>query len=284
MHMIETSHLEMPRLGFGTWPLKGADCARAVAEAIGLGYRHIDTAESYENEEAVGQGIRDSGIPRERLFVTTKVWWTNLADPEAALAASLRRLGLDYVDLLLIHWPNPAIPLAPTLAAMEVLKEDGRTRAIGVANFPAPLLEAAVATGAPVACNQVEYHVALGQEAVLRVARAADIAVTAYSPLGRGGLADDAVLAGIGRRHGATGAQVALAWLLEQDRVAAIPKSGRIENMRANLAALDLRLTDEDRAAIAALPKDRRFVNPSWSPVWDQAPAAPEGPRQGGVA
>jgi 2,5-diketo-D-gluconate reductase B len=106
---------------------------------------------------------------------------------------------------------------------------------------------------------------------VLRVARAHDIAVTAYSPLGKGGLADDPVLAGIARRHGATGAQVALAWLLEQDRVAAIPKSGRVENMRANLAALDLRLTTEDRAAIAALPKTRRFVNPAWSPVWDQA-------------
>jgi 2,5-diketo-D-gluconate reductase B len=271
MHVIETAHLAMPKLGLGTWALKGADCARAVAEAIGLGYRHIDTAEMYDNEEAVGQGIRDSLVPRELLFVTTKVWWTNLADPEAALAASLKRLRLDYVDLFLIHWPNPAIPLARTLAAMEVLKEDGRTRAIGVANFPAALLEEAVATGAPVACNQVEYHVMLSQEPVLRVARANDIAVTAYTPLGKGGLADDPVLEEIGRRHGASGAQVALAWLLEQDRVAAIPKSGRIENMRANLAALDLRLTNEDRAALAALPRNRRFVNPSWSPAWDQA-------------
>jgi 2,5-diketo-D-gluconate reductase B len=271
MHVIETAHLAMPKLGFGTWALKGVDCARAVAEAIGLGYRHIDTAEMYDNEEAVGQGIRDSGVARELLFVTTKVWWTNLADPEAALAASLKRLRLDYVDLFLIHWPNPAIPLAPTLAAMEVLKEDGRTRAIGVANFPAALLREAVATGAPIACNQVEYHVMLSQEPVLRVARANDIAVTAYSPLGKGGLADDPALAAIGRRHGVSGAQVALAWLLDQDRVAAIPKSGRVENMRANLAALDLRLTNEDRAAIAALPKNRRFVNPSWSPAWDQA-------------
>jgi 2,5-diketo-D-gluconate reductase B len=271
MHMIETAHLAMPKLGFGTWALKGADCARAVAEAIGLGYRHIDTAEMYDNEEAVGQGIRDSGIARDRLFVTTKVWWTNLGDPAGALAASLKRMRLDYVDLFLIHWPNPAIPLTATLAAMQRLREAGHTRAIGVANFPAAMLADAVATGAPVACNQIEYHVMLSQEPVLRVARANDIAVTAYSPLGKGGLADDPVLAEIARRHGATGAQVALAWLLEQDRVAAIPKSGRAENMRANLAALDLRLTNEDRAAIAALPKNRRFVNPAWSPVWDQA-------------
>ncbi|TQF78257.1 aldo/keto reductase [Elioraea sp. Yellowstone] len=271
MHMIETAHLAMPKLGFGTWALKGADCARAVAEAIGLGYRHIDTAEMYDNEEAVGQGIRASGVARDLLFVTTKVWWTNLAAPEAALAASLKRLRLDHVDLFLIHWPNPAIPLASTLAAMVGLKERGLARAIGVANFPAGLLREAVSTGAPIACNQVEYHVMLSQEPVLRVARAHDIVVTAYSPLGKGGLAEDPTLAAIGRRHGVTGAQVALAWLLEQDRVAAIPKSGRIENMRANLAALDLRLTDEDRAAIAALPKNRRFVNPSWSPAWDQA-------------
>ncbi|WP_439579627.1 aldo/keto reductase [Elioraea sp.] len=271
MHVIETAHLAMPKLGLGTWALKGADCARAVAEAIGLGYRHIDTAEMYDNEEPVGQGIRDGGVPREQVFVTTKVWWTNLGDPGAALAASLKRLRLDYVDLFLVHWPNPQIPLAPTLAAMTRLKERGFARAIGVANFPATLLEEAVATGAPVACNQVEYHVMLSQEPVLRVARTHDIAVTAYSPLGKGGLVDDPALAGIGRRHGASGAQVALAWLLEQDRVAAIPKSGRGENMRANLAALDLRLTTEDRAAIAALPKDRRFVNPSWSPAWDQA-------------
>lgn len=271
MHMIETAQLAMPRLGFGTWALKGADCVRAVAEAIGLGYRHIDTAEMYDNEEPVGQGIRDGGVARESLFVTTKVWWTNLADPEAALAASLKRLRLDYVDLLLIHWPNPAIALARTLAAMEVLKERGLARAIGVANFPAALLQEAVASGVPVACNQIEYHVMLSQEPVLRVARANDIAVTAYSPLGKGGLADDPALAAIGRRHGATGAQVALAWLLDQDGVAAIPKSARAENMRANLAALDLRLTSEDRAAIAALPKNRRFVNPAWSPVWDQA-------------
>jgi 2,5-diketo-D-gluconate reductase B len=271
MPTIETAHLAMPKLGLGTWALKGADCARAVAEAIGLGYRHIDTAEMYDNEEAVGQGIRDGGIPREELFVTTKVWWTNLADPASALAASLERMRLDYVDLFLIHWPNPAIPLAPTLAAMAVLKERGLARAIGVANFPAALLQEAVATSAPVACNQVEYHVMLSQEPVLRVARANGIAVTAYSPLGKGGLVDDPALAEIGRRHGATGAQVALAWLLEQEGVAAIPKSGRVENMRANLAALDLRLTDADRAAIARLPKNRRFVNPAWSPVWDQA-------------
>lgn len=268
MPIIETPHLAMPKLGLGTWALRGAECARAVAEAIGLGYRHVDTAEMYGNEEAVGQGLRDAAVPREQLFVTTKVWWENLAAPGRALEASLKRLGLDYVDLFLIHWPNPAVPLAPTIAMMEVLKERGLCRAIGVANFTPRLLREALATGAPIAANQVEYHVMLGQDPLLALCRANNVVLTAYSPLGKGGLVDDPVLARIAARHGVTGAQAALAWLLGQEMVAAIPKSGRAENMRANLAALSLRLDEEDRAAIAALPKDRRFVNPAFAPDW----------------
>lgn len=268
MPTIETPHLLMPKLGLGTWQLRGAACARAVADAIGLGYRHIDTAEMYGNEDGVGQGLRDGGVPREQLFVTTKVWWENLAAPDRALEASLRRLGTDYVDLFLIHWPNPAIPLAPTIAMLEVLKERGLCRAIGVANFTPRLLREAVATGAPIAANQVEYHVMLGQEPLLALCRAHGIALTAYSPLGKGGLVDDPALARIAAKHGVSGAQVALAWLLGQEMVAAIPKSGRAENMRKNQAALSLTLDDEDRAALAALPKDRRFVNPAFAPDW----------------
>jgi 2,5-diketo-D-gluconate reductase B len=268
MPVIETPHLAMPKLGLGTWALKGAECARAVAEAIDLGYRHIDTAEMYGNEEAVGQGLRAASVPREQVFVTTKVWWENVAAPDRALEASLKRLGLDYVDLFLIHWPNPAVPLAPTLAMMEVLKERGLCRAIGVANFTPRLLGAAIATGAPIAANQVEYHVMLGQDRLLALCRAKGIVLTAYSPLGKGGLVDDPVLARIGRKHGVSGAQVALAWLFGQEMVAAIPKSERAENMRANLAALSLRLDEKDLSAIAALPKDRRFVNPAFAPDW----------------
>jgi len=268
MPIIETPHLAMPKLGLGTWALRGAECAAAVAEAIALGYRHIDTAEMYGNEEAVGAGMRASGVPREQLFVTTKVWWENLAAPDRALEASLSRLGTDYADLFLIHWPNAAVPLAPTLAMMEVLKERGLARAIGVANFTPRLLAEAIATGAPIAANQVEYHVMLGQGPLLALCRAHGIALTAYSPLGKGGLVDDPALAAIARRHGVSGAQVALAWLFAQEMVAAIPKSGRAENMRANLAALSLRLDAADMAALAALPKDRRFVNPAFAPDW----------------
>jgi len=268
---VETPNLAMPKLGLGTFGLRGPDCARAVAEAITLGYRHIDTAEMYDNEGPVGQGVRDAGVAREGVFVTTKVWWTNLADPEAALAASLRRLRFDWVDLFLIHWPNPAVSLGRTLEAMVRLKERGLARAIGVANFPSALLREAVATGAPIACNQVEYHVMLGQSAILDVAREHRIAITAYSPLGKGGLIADPTLAAIARRHGATAAQVALAWLIGQDLVAAIPKSGDPRRMRENLGAFDLRLNEEDLAAIAALPKDRRVISPAWAPAWDKA-------------
>lgn len=268
MPIIQTPHLSMPKLGLGTWPMKGEECARAVACALEIGYRHIDTAEMYGNEEAVGQGIRDGGVPREQVFVTTKVWWENLAAPDAALERSLKRLGLDYVDLFLIHWPNPAVPLATTLAMMAVLKERGLCRAIGVANFTPRLLREAIATGAPIAANQVEYHVMLGQDPLLSICRENNLALTAYSPLGKGGLTDDPALARIAAKHGVTGPQVALAWLVGQEGVAAIPKSSRPENQRANLAALSLALDDEDRAAIAALPKDRRFVNPAFAPNW----------------
>ena len=214
----------LPAIGFGTYPLSGEDGIVAVTSALEVGYRLLDTAVNYGNEREVGEALRRSGVPREEVKVTSKIPGRHhgYADAVASTEESLRTLGLEYLDLHLIHWPNPAIPLAPTLAAMEVLKEDGRVRAIGVANFPAALLREAVATGAPIACNQVEYHVMLSQEPVLRVARTHDIAVTAYSPLGKGGLADDAALAAIGKRHGVTGAQIALAWLLEQDRVAAV--------------------------------------------------------------
>ena len=268
MPIVETPHLAMPKLGLGTWALAGEECARVVATAIGLGYRHIDTAEMYGNEAAVGEGIRASGVPREQVFVTTKVWWENLAHPDRALEASLARLGFDYVDLFLIHWPNPSVPLSATLAMMEVLKERGLARAIGVANFTPRLLAAAIATGAPIAANQVEYHVMLGQAPLLDLCRRHGIVLTAYSPLGKGGLVADPTLGAIAARHGATPAQVALAWLLRQEMVAAIPKSSRVENLRANLAALSLALEVEDIAALDALPKDRRFVSPAFAPDW----------------
>ncbi len=271
---LQAGGIAFPRLGLGTWRLSGKEAEAAVAEALALGYRHLDTAEMYANEDAVGAGMAASGVPREEIHLTTKVWWTHLA-PEAvrrALAASLEQLRTDYVDLYLIHWPAPEMDLGATLGAMLRLREEGLVRAIGVANFPSNLLKRAVEEiGAPIACDQVEYHALLDQSKLLSYARLRTIPVIAYCPLAQGRLAGHEVLAEIAAKHGATAAQVALAWLLGQEGVGAIPKSGRREGLKANLEAAGLVLDAADRAAIAALPKAQRFVNPGFAPAWDSA-------------
>ena len=276
MDMITAQGMRMPKLGLGTWPMRGDDCRRSVASALELGYRHVDTARMYENEDAVGDALASVSIPRADVHVTSKAWYTELAPDaiERALHASLRLLRTEYVDLYLIHWPAPRMDLAATLTRLLRLREQGLTRAIGVSNFPVALLRQAVEEiQAPIACNQVEYHVGLSQAPVLRYARAHDLAVAAYSPLARGGLERIEVLQAIARRHGCTPNQVGLAWLLEQDGVAAIPKAARPESQRANWEAASLRLTDEDREAIAQLPGDQRMANPEWAPAWDEAAA-----------
>ncbi|GAN77348.1 aldo/keto reductase [Acidisphaera rubrifaciens] len=274
MDAITTGGLRMPRLGLGTFRMQGAVCQSAVESALALGYRHIDTAQMYGNEEAVGAALRAAGVPRHEVHVTTKVWWENLA-PDAMRRAcddSLRKLGLDHVDLYMIHWPARGMDMRASVETLMALREAGRTRAIGVCNFPLALLREAVETvGAPIAANQVEYHVLLGQTVLRDYMRGRGIALTAYCPLAQGRLAEHPALSAIARRHDASPAQVALAWLLEQDGVAAIPKSSRPEGQRANLGALAVRLDDEDRRVIAALPKDQRCVNPPFAPAWDKA-------------
>ncbi|MCP1603876.1 aldo/keto reductase [Pseudomonas citronellolis] len=269
--------LNMPKLGLGTWPLTGAECSAAVRQALELGYRHIDTAAGYHNEDAVGQALADSPVPREDIHVTSKVWWDRLAPADLAqsLDDSLRALRSDYLDLFMIHWPgqNGSLvgdDLKRSIEALVVALDNGKARAIGVANFPLALLRETVETlGAPLAAIQVEYHLMLNQQPLLDYARAHDMALTAYTPLGRGRMLEEPAIQAIARRHGVLPSQVALAWLLEQDAVAAIPKAASLANQRSNLAALDLRLDDEDRAQIAALPKNVRLVSPEFAPKWD---------------
>ena len=269
---IETQGIALPKLGLGTYRLQGEACRAAVESALDLGYRHIDTAEMYGNEEAVGAALAASAIPRAEIHVTTKCWHDNLA-PDAlrrAFDASLKKLRLDAVDLYLIHWPSRGMNLAATLEAMLKLKDEGRVRAIGVANFTVALLRQAVETiGAPIACNQVEYHVLLGQTKLLGAMRARNIPLVAYCPLAQGRLAQHPALDAIAKKHGAEPAQVALKWLLDQDGVCAIPKASRRQSQQANLGALKLTLDDADRAAIAALPKTERYVSPGFAPDWD---------------
>lgn len=272
MSKLHTQGIDLPRLGLGTYRMQGDICRAAVESALSLGYRHIDTAEMYGNEDAVGAAIADSGVARKDLHVTTKVWHENLA-PDAifrAIDASLKKLRLDHVDLYLVHWPSRTMNLAAVFETLEKLRAEGRTRAVGVCNFNLSLLRQTVDDiKAPIACNQIEYHVMLDQTPVRSYLAKKNIPVVAYAPLAQGRAASNEALTSIARKHGATAAQVALKWLLDQDDVAAIPKASRAESQQANLDALKLQLDDDDRKMIAALPKTQRFVNPSFAPVWD---------------
>jgi 2,5-diketo-D-gluconate reductase B len=269
-HPARPGAQRLPSIGFGTWRLDGRDCVEGVADALAAGYRHVDTARMYGNEGDVGQGLRSSGIDRSAVWLTTKVWPDDLAPDRvrASLERSLRALGTDYVDLYMIHWPNPRVPLAATLEAMTALRDEGRAREIGVSNFTSAQFREALDL-APVLANQVEYHPYLDQSAVLEVCRERDAELTAYRPLVKGVALDDPVIAEIAAAHGGTPAQVTLAWLIGQERVSAVPKASSPERRRENLAALELELSAEERARIDALPKDRRAVQTEWSPEWD---------------
>lgn len=272
MKSLDLKGARIPALGFGTWALSGSACRRMVAHALDLGYRHVDTAAIYGNEAEVGQGIRDSGLPRADIFLTTKVWNNNLDAKgfRASATRSLRALGTEYVDLLLVHWPTRSVPLAETIAALLAAKADGLTRHVGVSNFPVALMREAVETlGADIVANQVEYHPYLSQNRVLDYCRAHDIALTAYSPVAKGRVSSDPALAAIGRRHGKTPAQVALRWLIEQPNVSVIPKAGSEAHARENFEIFDFELTVEDRAAIAALPKNHRLTDMLNGCEWD---------------
>jgi 2,5-diketo-D-gluconate reductase B len=269
---IITHGLNMPKLGLGTGLLRGAPGQASMEMALSLGYRHLDTAELYTNEGTVGAAIAASGVPREEIHITTKVHQDHMA-PDAlrqSFERSLAALRTDYIDLYLIHWPMPGMDLTRTLEAMMHLHQDGRARAIGVSNFNMTLMRQAVEEiGAPIAANQVEYHVLLDQSAVLRYASSKGIAVIGYAPLARGAFMAMPEMQRIARKHGATPAQVGLKWLLDQELVAAIPRAGRRESQQQNLDALKLKLDDDDRRAIAGLPKDRRVVVVDWAPIWD---------------
>jgi 2,5-diketo-D-gluconate reductase B len=261
---------ELPKLGFGTFRLPGDDCREGVRDALEIGFRHIDTARGYENEREVGQGVADSGVPREQIWLTTKV------PPDMASAAgvresaedSLRRLDTDYVDLLLLHWPAPDVPIEATIGALAALQDEGKIRRFGVSNFPAGHLRRALEHG-PVFADQVEYHPFLGQEALLALGRERDVLITAYAPLAQGKVTRDPVIREIAEAHDKTPGQVALRWLLDQPHVAAIPKTATHERRVENFGVFDFALTDDERARIDALPKDQRDFDPPFAPDWN---------------
>lgn len=267
---VTAQGVEVPKLGYGTWLLQGAAAYEGVRDALELGYRHVDTARAYGNEREVGRAIADSGVPREQLWLTTKVWRDDAApgDVRRVFAQQLADLGVDYVDLLLIHWPAEP-PLVQTLGAMEELREQGVVRHVGVSNFPAALLRRACEL-APILTDQVEYHPFLPQGAVMHECLEHDVLLTAYSPFAHGLVHGDPLLIEIGAGHGKSAAQVALRWLLDQPHVVAIPKASSHERRVENLDVFGFALGDDERAAIAALARRHlRTGDPSWAPEWD---------------
>lgn len=261
----------MPAVGLGTWQVER--CSGIVAAALGLGYRHIDTAWKYGSERDVGEGIRASGVPRGEIFLVTKVSHEHLSASGVArsLEESLTRLRVDYVDLLLVHWPSPdGVPLTETMGAFARARRGGLARYIGVANFTIALLEEAVrACPEPLAVLQAEYHPYLDQSRLLAACRRLGIAFTAHCPLGRGRLLADPALAAIARRKERTIAQIALRWLIQQG-VAAIPRSSRVQRVAENLAVFDFELAPAEMLEIGALARaNGRVANPRMAPAWD---------------
>jgi len=274
MHRIKANGANIPCIGLGTWTLSGGACRDLVANALDVGYRHIDTAASYGNEREVGAGIRASSVARNEIFVTTKVWYTDLhaGDFRRSAEASLERLGLDHVDLLLIHWPSRTIALAETIDALNAARENGLTRHIGVSNFPTSLLvEAIRLSRVPLAVNQVEYHPMLDQTKLLGACRAEGMAMVSYCPLQRGrALLDRRGVVAAARRYGKTPAQVVLRWHVQQDGVGAIPRTSRRERLAENLDIFDFALSDDEMNAISALRRaNDRICDFHFAPEWD---------------
>jgi len=254
---IRSGDVLMPAIGFGTWQLENGTAVPLVEKALEVGYRHIDTAQIYGNEQDVGAAIKASGIKRDELFVTTKIWIDNFADGDLQRSAqiSLEKLGLDHVDLLLLHWPKPNPPMAETLAALNEVRAKGWTRAIGVSNYPsAQLEEAAKLSDAPIATDQVEYHPYLSLKTLKAKADELGVSITAWSPLAQGKVAQDPLLIDIGRAHGKTPGQVTLRWIIQQG-IIAIPRTSNPKRIEENFDILDFDLTDAEMAQIHGLAR-----------------------------
>jgi 2,5-diketo-D-gluconate reductase B len=276
MNVVEANGARIPAIGLGTMTLKGDICVNAVKAALQLGYRHIDTAERYGNESEVGEGLaeglRGAGLKRDDVFVTTKVYHDKLAaaDFQRSFDESLQKLKLPWVDLLLIHWPNPKVPLAETLEVLCKAKRNGRAKHVGVANFTTPLLQQAVKIASePLVTNQIEVHPFLDQGKVLAACRSRGLSVTAYCPIARGQVPGNEVLERIGKTHGKSSSQVALRYLVQQG-IIPIPRTANPDHLAANLAVFDFKLSEAEMAEIGKLKKpDGRVVNPPHAPQWD---------------
>lgn len=273
MEMIHTGGAAIPVLGFGTWQVTGAKATNMVTKAIEVGYRHIDTAQIYQNEKEVGKGILNSGIQRKDIFVTTKVWTDHLTDLEsfeASVEESLDKLQMDYFDLLLIHWPHTEIPVDIYIDYLGDVLKKGYTRFVGVSNFTVGQLKDALYRRIPIIMNQVEYHPLLDQSKLISFCSSKNIGITAYSPLAQGKVLENETIKEIGAKYGKSPAQISLKWLIQQVNVLSIPRTTSVTHLKSNLDIFDFELSVEDMNTLHVLSKERdRIVNPSFAPAWD---------------
>jgi len=274
MFTVNSNGAAVPALGFGTFRVPGPDVLRMVPHVLNLGFRHIDTAQIYGNEAEVGAGIKSSGVKRDEIFLTTKVWVENYRAENFArsIEESLQKLQTDHVDLLLLHWPNEAVPLAEQIGALNAARKAGKTRHIGVSNFNIAMMkEAAALSDAPLVTNQVEYHPYLDQSAVIAAAQQLGLSVTGYYAMADGKVFKDPALQEIAARHGKSIAQVVLRWLVQQDGIIALSKTVSEARAAENLAIFDFALSPEDMQAIQALAtsKGRIVSPPGLAPTWD---------------
>jgi 2,5-diketo-D-gluconate reductase B len=258
----------VPAIGLGTFELVGQECV--VRTALALGYRHFDTASRYGNEADVGVGLEGSGLSREDVFITTKIWITDLEVSNAisSVTESLQNLRVDYVDLLLLHWPSPYFSIRESIESLSLVKSMGMTKQIGVSNFPPNLLRQAMSYG-EIFGNQVEYHPYLNQEKLLEMAQREDLLLTGYAPLALGRVSEDVLLKEIGARYSKTGAQVALRWLVDHPNVAVVPKSRSVDRLRQNIDLWGYELSKDEGKSIAQLAKGMRIYDETWVEDWE---------------
>lgn len=274
MQSVNANGANIPALGFGTFRMPEEDVHRILPQALKLGFRHVDTAQVYKNEAAVGDAIAKSGLSRGDIFLTTKVWVDQYKHDDFihSVDESLTKLKTDYVDLLLLHWPKSDVPLAERIGALNELHKAGKVRNIGISNFNVALMDESVRlSDAPIANNQIEYHPYLDQTKVIEAARRHGISITAYYLMADGNVPKDEVLRDIGAKHGKTSAQVALRWAVQQPDVIALSKTATESRLPENFDIFDFDLSDEEMKAIFALAKkDGRIVNPGHlAPEWD---------------
>ncbi len=274
MNILNANGANIPALGYGTWPLKDDECVEMVAKALDAGYRHIDTAAFYGNEQAVGEGMRASGLAREDVFLTTKVWPTDIGegDLQRSVENSLKLLGIDRLDLVLIHWPSKTIPMRVSIEALNDVKQRGLVRHIGVSNFTNAMVdEANSLSETPLACNQVENHPYLDQRRMRETCARHGMALIAYCPLGRGGeLFQERVVVDAAMAHGKSPAQIVLRWHVQHEGAGAIPKTSTPGRLSENLDVFDFSLSDAEMTAISRLGStNKRICDFEFSPAWD---------------